>query len=159
MGTIAVPASYFGIVLGLAGLGGAWRHAAHVWGLPGVVGEILMLVAAVTWLLLLALYAAKWLHARADALQELGHPVQCCFVGLIGVATMLVATAALPYSRVAAVILFILGAAFTIAFAVWLSYNDPYWIAERHRLGAAADPRAQAMATALAALARDATGG
>ena len=43
--------------------------------------------------------------------------------------------------------------------AVWLTYNDPYWIAARHRLGAAAHPRAQAMATALAALARDATGG
>jgi tellurite resistance protein len=119
VGAIAVPASYFGIVLGLAGLGGAWRHAAHVWGMPAVVGEILMLFAAVTWLLLLALYAAKWMHARADALQELEHPVQCCFVGLIGVATMLVATAALAYSRLAAQILFLLGAAFTIAFAVW----------------------------------------
>jgi uncharacterized protein (DUF302 family) len=43
--------------------------------------------------------------------------------------------------------------------AVWLTYNDPYWIAERHRLGAAANPQAHAMARALAAVARDATGG
>jgi uncharacterized protein (DUF302 family) len=43
--------------------------------------------------------------------------------------------------------------------AVWLTYNDPYWIAGRHRLGAAAHPQAHAMATALAAVARDATGG
>jgi tellurite resistance protein len=119
VGTTAVPASYFGIVLGLAGLGGAWRHAAHVWGLPHVVGEALMFFAAITWLPLLVLYAAKWIHARGDALQELEHPVQCCFVGLIGVATMLVAMAALPYSRLAAQILFALGMTFTIAFAVW----------------------------------------
>jgi tellurite resistance protein len=119
VGSISVPASYFGIVLGLAGLGGAWRHAALVWGLPSLAGEALMLIAAVIWALLFALYVAKWIFAREAALQELGHPVQCCFVGLIGVATMLVAMAALPYSRLAAQILFALGASFTAGFAVW----------------------------------------
>jgi tellurite resistance protein len=115
----AVPASYFGIVLGLAGLGGAWRHAAQVWSLPSLPGEVLMLIAAIVWLLVSALYAAKWIFAREAALQELEHPVQCCFVGLIGVATMLVSLAGLPYSRLGAQILFALGAAFTLGFAVW----------------------------------------
>jgi tellurite resistance protein len=114
-----MPASYFGIVLGLAGLGGAWRHAALVWGLPSLTGEVLMLIAAVVWSLALVLYAAKWIYAREAALEELEHPVQCCFVGLIGVATMLVSMAALPYSRLAAQILFALGASFTLGFAVW----------------------------------------
>src|SRR5438445_158600 len=31
-----MPASFFGIVLGLAGLGGAWRVAGRVWHLPSV---------------------------------------------------------------------------------------------------------------------------
>jgi hypothetical protein len=34
-----VPASFFGMVIGLAGLGTAWRWAHQVWGLPAVVGE------------------------------------------------------------------------------------------------------------------------
>jgi len=38
---------------------------------------------------------------------------------------------------------------------VWLSYNDPAWIASRHRLGHAA--AVEAMATALKAIAREAT--
>jgi tellurite resistance protein len=117
--SIAVPASYFGIVLGLAGLGGAWRHAAQAWGLPSLPGEVLMLIAAIMWSLVSALYAVKWIYAREAALQELEHPVQCCFVGLIGVATMLVSIAGLPYSRLAAQILFALGASFTLGFAVW----------------------------------------
>jgi tellurite resistance protein len=117
--SIAIPASYFGIVLGLAGLGGAWRHASKVWGLPPLVGEVLMLIAAIVWALVLALYAAKWIYAREAALQEVDHPVQCCFVGLVGVATMEVALGALPYSRLATQILFAFGAAFTIVFAVW----------------------------------------
>src|SRR5258706_6359061 len=114
-----MPVSFFGIVLGLAGLGGAWRAAARVWQLPPVVGEALMLVAGIVWAVLLALYAAKWIYARAAARQELEHPVQCCFVGLIGVATMLMSIAVLPYSRLAAQIAFGTGAAFALAFAVW----------------------------------------
>ena len=34
-----VQASFFGMVLGLAGLGTVWRWAHQVWGLPAVVGE------------------------------------------------------------------------------------------------------------------------
>jgi tellurite resistance protein TehA-like permease len=37
-----VPAAFFGIVLGLAGLGSAWRAAHQVWHLPAMVGETLM---------------------------------------------------------------------------------------------------------------------
>lgn len=113
------PAAFFGMVLGLAGLGAVWRAAHRVWQLPEVVGEALMAVAVLVWAGLMMLYGLKWLIAREAALAEVSHPVQCCFVGLIGVATMLVAGAALPYSRAVAVLLFALGAAFTFAFAVW----------------------------------------
>jgi tellurite resistance protein len=114
-----VPASFFGIVLGLAGLGGTWRAAARVWQLPPVIGEALMLVAGIVWAIMLVLYAAKWIYAREEALRELEHPVQCCFVGLIGVATLLISIAVLPHSRLAAEILFAAGASFTLAFGVW----------------------------------------
>lgn len=40
---------------------------------------------------------------------------------------------------------------------VWLAYNDPHWIAQRHKLGADADAAVKAMAAALAALALSAT--
>jgi uncharacterized protein (DUF302 family) len=36
---------------------------------------------------------------------------------------------------------------------VWLAYNDPSWIAERHGLGTAVGPNVQALAKALEALA------
>jgi tellurite resistance protein len=114
-----IPASLFGIVLGLAGLGSAWRAAHQVWQVPALVGEVLMALAAVVWALLLPLFILKWIFAREEAVAEAQHPVQCCFIGLAGVSTMLIAVAALPYSRAAAEILFGIGAAFTLAFAVW----------------------------------------
>jgi len=40
----------------------------------------------------------------------------------------------------------------------WLSYNDPHWLAKRHGLGAGAEKTLAAMAEALAAVARQATG-
>ena len=114
-----VPASFFGIVLGIAGLGFSWRLGHRVWDLPGSVGELLMAVAALVWLLLLPLYAAKWVLARPLAVAETRDAVQCCFVGLIGVATMLVAGGGLPYSRPLAWLLFASGAIYTLGFALW----------------------------------------
>ncbi|MCK1391217.1 dicarboxylate transporter/tellurite-resistance protein TehA [Bradyrhizobium sp. 1] len=114
-----VPAAFFGIVLGLAGLGNAWRVAHQVWHLPAIVGEILLGLASIVWALLLVLFILRWIFARAESLGEAHHPVQCCFIGLAGVSTMLIAIAAEPYSHLAAIILFGVGAAFTLGFALW----------------------------------------
>jgi uncharacterized protein (DUF302 family) len=40
---------------------------------------------------------------------------------------------------------------------VWLSYNDPHWLAQRHGLGAAASQTIDAMAAVLKAVATNAT--
>ena len=114
-----IPASFFGIVLGVMGLGFAWRQAHRVWAMPALVGELLLAAGAAIWLVLAVCYAGKWIAARSLAIEETRHPVQCCFVGLIGVATLLVAGAALPYARLLAFLLFVCGAAWTLAFAVW----------------------------------------
>ena len=114
-----VPASFFGIVLGLIGLGNPWRVATRLWGLPVLPGELIMLAGVAVWAVVLLLYSAKWIFAREAALAELRHPIQCCFVGLAGVATMMVSMAAGPYSREIAELLFFVGLAFMIGFAVW----------------------------------------
>ena len=119
MRLLIAPASLFGIVLGVSGLGGAWRLAARTWGLPTLVGESLMLCGGAIWACLAVLYLAKWAFARKDAIAEAEHPVQCCFVGLVGVSTMLVGLAAFPYNVFAAIALVLLGAALTLIFALW----------------------------------------
>ncbi len=114
-----VPAAFFGMVLGLAGLGNAWRAATAAWGLPAAIGEILMAAASLVWIFLIVGFALKWLLRRADAIAEAMHPVQCCFIGLAGVATLLISLAALPYARPIAFVLLIVGAVYTLGFAVW----------------------------------------
>jgi tellurite resistance protein len=114
-----VPAAFFAVVLGLAGLGSVWRRAAVVYQMPVIVGEVLMACAAAIWAVQMALYVLKWCLATDRALEEARHPVQCCFIGLAGVATMLIAGAVLPYSRLAAEVVFVPGLLFTVAFGVW----------------------------------------
>ncbi|HEY9884349.1 MAG TPA: dicarboxylate transporter/tellurite-resistance protein TehA [Thermosynechococcaceae cyanobacterium] len=118
---ILIPASFFGMILGLVGLGSCWRVAAKVWHLPAWIGEIIMLIGVAVWLVLLLLYFSKWLWAREDALAEFEHPVLCCFIGLVPVSTVLVALAIAPYSHAIAVMLFMVGALGQLIFGVYRS--------------------------------------
>lgn len=47
--------------------------------------------------MVLVLFAAKWVLAREAARAEARDPVQCCFIGLAGVATILVSVIAAPW--------------------------------------------------------------
>ncbi|MBB5770240.1 tellurite resistance protein [Brevundimonas vesicularis] len=106
-------------MLGLAGLANAWRAAHRVWGAPSVIAESLFGIATIAWALITVLYALKWLTAPDVARAEAGHPVQCCFIGLAGVATLLIAQGADADAHGLATLLFVAGALFTLGFAVW----------------------------------------
>jgi len=115
----AVPASFFGIPLGLLALGIAWQAAASIWPLPEQIGAALVWVGSALWAYLFILYIAKWIQQRAAAKAEFEHPVQCCFVGLAGVVGSLASIGLAPYSPVISFSLFVLGAAWTLVFAVY----------------------------------------
>jgi tellurite resistance protein len=116
---MSIPASFFGIVLGLVGLASNWRGAVHLWGMPPVIGEILMATAFATWALLAVCYVFKWVGQREAALAEWQHPVQCCYIGLIPATTALMGVALAPYSRELANLALWLGAAGHLLFSVW----------------------------------------
>lgn len=114
-----VPASFFGIVLGLAGLGNGWRFAAKIWPIPPAVADTCFVTALAVWLIVALLFVAKWIVARDAAMAELSHPVLCCFIGLGGVSTLLIAVAAIPYSTTTAWILFWIGWTAQFVFAIY----------------------------------------
>lgn len=114
-----IPAAFFGMVLGLGGLGNGWRMASRVWGMPSAIGEALSLLAALVWALWLVFYALKWLTAREEALNELRHPVQSFLVVLVPIATLITSMAIAPHAPGLAWGLFALGLAGQLAFSVW----------------------------------------
>ncbi|WP_082145219.1 dicarboxylate transporter/tellurite-resistance protein TehA [Microvirga massiliensis] len=115
----AVPATFFGMVLGLGGLGNGWRMAAQVWGLPVSIGEALSITAATVWLVLLVLYALKWVTSREEAIAELQHQVQALFIALVPVATLMASLAVAPYLPDIAWLMLVIGIASQVAFSAW----------------------------------------
>jgi tellurite resistance protein len=126
---IIVPASFFGMILGLVGLGNCWRVAAKLWHLPVWIGESIMLLGVIVWLVLLLLYFGKWVWARAEAVAEFEHPILCCFIGLVPVSSLLVALAIAPYSHTLAVGLFLISAIGQLGFGVYRS--GQFWMGGR----------------------------
>ena len=114
-----LPASFFGMVLGLSGLGQAWRVASKLWGMPEGIGEGVLLVASLVWLTLLLTYLAQALRHPAVVANEFRHPVQGGTPALLAISTLLIVLAIVPYSRTAAWALAALGIAWHLAFSLW----------------------------------------
>lgn len=65
-----IPASFFGIVLGLIALGDCWRAAHFAWDTTTVIPDIIMISAVAVWAVLLILFVAKWVLRREEAQQD-----------------------------------------------------------------------------------------
>ena len=120
-----VPLSFFGIPVGLLAFANTWHVGVRLWHLPGDVAQALALAGLAAWAVLLALYAAKWVNHRAEAVAELQHPVQSSFAALVPVASMLAALALMPFSRAFAEALFVATLVAQLAVGLWL--NGRMW--------------------------------
>lgn len=130
-----IPASLFGMVLGLSGLGQAWRIASRLWGAPTFIGEGLLILAALVWGSLLLRYAFQAVKHPEIAKREFAHPVQGSTPALAGVATLLMVLAVQPYSMILAWVLAVAGIGWHLAFA--LSHTGTMWQGGRDMLDTA----------------------
>lgn len=104
------PVPLFSSVMGLAGLAIAWQNAHGILGAPASVGAAVRLLATVLFLVLGAMYAAKWLRHPAAATAEARHPVRINFLSAIPIGMLLLATAWLDDLPHAATVLWAAGA-------------------------------------------------
>lgn len=74
-----LPISFFAMVMGLSGLSLALQHAARIWGLPAMLGELAIIVTALVFLTLATLYGIKIVRYGADVVTEFRHPVKVNF--------------------------------------------------------------------------------
>jgi tellurite resistance protein len=114
-----IPASFFAIPLGLVALGLAWQMAESIWSEPKWVSDTLIWFGSTLWIFLLITYLGKWLLRRADALAELEHPIQSCYIGLAGVVSLLASIGFLTTHRTLSLGCFYFGIAWTLMFAIY----------------------------------------
>lgn len=125
------PPGLFASVMGIAGLGLAWRKAHEVLGLPSMVGEVLLGLASIVFVIVAGLYGYKALRGSTQFKADMIHPVRANFVPAATIGLLLLSIAAIPYSRVLGEALWIIGTAGHIFLAIriirrWLS--EPYQI-------------------------------
>jgi tellurite resistance protein len=86
-----VPLNFFAMPFGLAGLGVTWLTMADDGRVPQAVGDILLAVAAVAWLLVLAGYLRYVLAVGSALVRDLLDPVAAPFASLALITPMLLA--------------------------------------------------------------------
>ena len=59
-----LPAGYFGIVLGIIGLGFSWRFAATIWPVGIIPATTLILLAIVIWAVLMTAFLVRLVRHR-----------------------------------------------------------------------------------------------
>lgn len=107
------------MILGISGLGQAWRLATELWNVPPVIGEGILLVACAVWATLLVGYLWQAVRDTETARKEFLHPVQGGTPALLAVATLLIALSVLPYSRTLAWVLTAAGIGWHLVFSLW----------------------------------------
>ena len=94
----AMPVTYLGAVLGLGGLGNAWRAAQRVWGAPAAVGECIALAALVVWVVCGLGFIWTWLVEPEIARRDLRDPARAPFAALLPMSTMIAGFALKPHA-------------------------------------------------------------
>ncbi len=97
-GLAHLPLPLLVLPMGLGGVGLAWREAAAVLGAPAVVGEALLLLTALVWLLVVGSQVLRALRYPDAMRAELRHPVRVAFAAAPTVGLMILAGAIWPYA-------------------------------------------------------------
>lgn len=94
-----LPLPLLVLPMGLGGVGLAWRQAAETLGAPGLVGEALLLLTALVWLLVVGLQGLRALRHTDALLAEARHPVRAAFMAAPTIGLMIISAALWPYAH------------------------------------------------------------
>lgn len=133
-----VPVPLFAVVMGVTGLGIAWRKAAATLGAPGVVGEAILGLAATLFIAIACLYGIKMLRHPGEVRKEFGHPIRANFFPAISIGMLLLSIGAVPYGHGLATAVWGIGAAMHLTLTLhlagrWLTkpfqitHSNPAW--------------------------------
>ncbi|MCL6745755.1 dicarboxylate transporter/tellurite-resistance protein TehA [Kosakonia sp. R1.Fl] len=114
-----LPAGYFGIVLGIIGLGFSWRFAATIWPVTLLPADGLIILAMVIWALLMLAFISRMFRHGASVLEEISHPLKSSFVSLAPATSMLVAIGLAPWFHTLALGLFLVAVVIQLTYSAW----------------------------------------
>ncbi|MCF8480770.1 MAG: SLAC1 anion channel family protein [Rhodospirillum sp.] len=126
-----VPAPLFAVVMGVAGLGLAWRKAGHVLDMPKAVGEGILAFSAILFLAITALYGLKALRHVEEVKTEFANPIRVNFFPAFSISLLLLSVGALPHAPALSHGLWVTGAALHLVGTVYLMGR---WFTQSHEI-------------------------
>jgi len=124
-----LPVAQFAAIMGIGGLGLAWRKAAERLAAPALIGEAILALAALLFALILLAYLAKTIRHPALVAGEFAHPVRSNFFATFSISLMILASALFPYAPDPAHVLWALGAALQMGLTLRLMSR---WVLAPH---------------------------
>jgi tellurite resistance protein len=118
-----LPVSIFGAVMGLSGLGLAWRLANNIWHWDFKISEVIGGIAILLFLILSIAFIIKFSKNPSVLVKELNHPVQVSFYGAIVISLLLIPGLLLPYLPALATIVWSIAAIMMLVFAWYVLRN------------------------------------
>lgn len=115
-----VPPTFFGAIMGITGLGLAWRRAEDIIQWPSWPGDLILLIGAAILLLMLPAYGLKYIYHKEAVLRDLAHPVKGPFLGGMPLAILLQVPALHPIWPEFAIYLWLFGATFSLAINLYI---------------------------------------
>lgn len=117
---VRVPASFFSMVLGLGTLATAWRGASRAYAVSPWLADALLAASAVLWVALFAAQVVRAATAPAKLRAELENPVEGSLAAFAPASLLALAAGASVHYHDLAHVLFWIGAAWQLTFAVWI---------------------------------------
>ena len=136
-----LPVGLFGSVMGLTGLGVAWRLAQARYGAPGWVADFFSAIAVIAFVALCLGYAVKLLKASDAVRAELRHPIAGNMFGTFWVSLLLLPIVVAPVNLTLARALWVIGTVGMFVFAWALVSRADFDVMESRGLIAAVCPR------------------
>jgi tellurite resistance protein len=110
----------FAMVMGIGGLSNAWAGAHRAFGVPLIVSQVLLVIALLSFVLLLLAHLAKIGFCFTAVVEEFVHPVRSNFFPAVSVSMIVLAIGVRAYEPMAAQLLWGAGAAMHLLFALVL---------------------------------------
>jgi tellurite resistance protein len=122
MTALRIPLNFFGMPFGLAGLAGSWLTMAGYRHAPETVGDVLLGLSALVWLIVLGAYLRYVLSDRTALVRDLLDPIAAPFASLAAITPILLAVEGVyPHAAQAGRALVDIFIVLTVILGAWLT--------------------------------------
>ncbi len=132
------PIMMFAIVMGLSGLTIVYQKAHELFGMPRIIGDMLIILDITIFIIISIFYISKMLKYFTEVKKEFNHPVRINFFATISISFLLISIALHPINKELAYYSFIVGTVLQTYFtfktiSFWinknleLNHSNPAW--------------------------------